>query len=64
MIYSSNFCIHMKTWVDSYNESTESWCELNSSYSCNDCPYQYSKEDYAYDYADRRGEIDRDRFDF
>jgi len=64
MAYSANFCIHMKTWAGSLYEPPESWCELNSEYSCDDCPYQYSKEDYECDYADFRMEIDRDRFDF
>jgi hypothetical protein len=54
----------MKTWAGSLYEPPESWCELNSEYSCDDCPYQYSKEDYECDYADFRMEINRDRFDF
>ena len=64
MIHSAYFCIHMKTWAGSYYEPSESWCELNSEYGCDDCPHRYSQEDYEGDLADCEYERHIDFFDF
>ena len=64
MIYSASFCIHMKTMTGSYYEPSESWCELNSEYGCDDCPDRYSKEDYYNDRADYEYDRYRDSLEF
>lgn len=48
----SQYCIYEKIWPGTLYEPSEVWCEVNLNHDCENCPYNYSKEDYEYDQAD------------
>lgn len=65
-IMFSDECIYRETWAGNFYEPPEAWCKLDYDYiyDCENCPYRYSKEDYAADKADYEYEKYKYSIDF
>ena len=62
----SDYCVHMIIYPETRYEPAEYSCERgkDEDYSCDNCPYRYSKEDAEAEAADRAYDMYRDQLYF
>ena len=59
-----DYCIHLKSWPNTFFGPKETWCELGINKKCENCIYYRSKEDYEDDLADYKYEKYKDSLDY